>query len=644
MSRASPLQSFFEKRGLPYPIDWSKISNPRLVYRAILESKNSLKLALYLITIGLLLSTTAAAVSAYFLFTTQVEASGGVLREATVGGQMNLFNPVLDRSDALTRRENNQPERKINSLLYAPLYEVEQNNGLTSTFESTTIRPILLKEAPRWEISDGSENAYKKLNLVLRADAKWSDNSALTCDDVSYTLDRLKEQRGNPRYRSLVQDVTLSITSPTNCAFEFTVSSPQALYQLDIPPISRAFFENQNNDGLFVSLKSAHPKVTSGQWILPEQIQDIDSTKQKNIQNPVQKNGENNIVILTPSSVNNYAAVGRKMPSVTRYALYKYDALTAQKLDSKTRTLAQAATDKDVDLFTRTYDQGLLITPTDVRTALPSLNQKIIPQNTYLQLFFNIRKGEDGYLINQSLRRYIACNIYKFSSPTANRFFVPVPQDRKLLPPELETSAMLECPTNPATLLDKVYVLDSDTTGKSLRIGTAAPFSLKMIASREYLPILEDLKTYFKSQIGIDLVITADETEVQNSLASRDYHFALLSNRIVSRDISSAYSAKKRNLVSLPSNDRIAQYNINQNLDLYTHSNGADATAKTQLIDFFKNEAVVMTLYQSQQEINYSNRIFNINTTLPEFTINQVEFYRTLPQWYIQTKRVFKKW
>jgi hypothetical protein len=644
MSRKSLLASLFEKRGLPYPIEWAKLTNVRLVYRAIVSSTSNTKIGLYVATAGLLLSTIGFGVGSYFALTTQVRDTGGVFREGVVGGQMELFNPVLDRSDQLTRRENNLPERKINTLLYAPLYEISPENILKTSLDTATIRPILLAKKPEWTLAAAPENAYKTLTITLGTDAKWSDQSAISCDDVAYTVDRLKEPRGNPRFRSVLQDVTVRIESPTICAFEFTTPSPQALYQLDFSPISRTYFENQNDDGLAISLKSARPQVTSGQWVFPEKTQDVDSTKSKIVQNPLQKNGDNAVVILTPARINNYAAVGRAMPSIAQYALYKYSALSVNKLDSKTRTLAQAAKDKDVDLFTRTYDQGLTVTPSDVKNELSSLSQSIIPQNTFLQLYFNIRKGEDGYLINQSLRRYIACKLVDFSSPSAQKFLLPVPNNQKIIPLELETKGDLDCPTEPETALDKVYTVTNQGNEKTISIGTGEPFTLKMIASREYLPILEELKTYFKEQIGITLAITADETEIQASLTSHDYHFALLSNTIYSHDVASAFSAKKRNLISLPANDRIAQYNINQNLDAYTHSNGADTAAKEQLITFFKTEAVVMTLYQNQQEINYSNRIFDFASSLPTSITTQSQLYQDLSHWYIQTKRVLKKW
>lgn len=617
-------------------IDLEKIKNPTLLKQAFDRADSKTKGLISVLSILIIVSLFSTFLSSYYVLTKPVRVNNGVFHEAVISSNAQGFNPVVQ-----TTAGANTLEQKVNRLLFLPLYnldiEPEKSGEYNFVAKNLKLEPVLLSKNPQWLEKTGDQ-AFKKLQFNLKKDAKWSDGEHITCEDLDYTIQRLQEKRGNTGFKNPLANATLQTNSAKDCVLSFENPTPSALYQLaGFAPISKKYFENADIERIVASPKYKNPEVVSGFYKISPKVKDLQNNN-KTVQNPVQKEDHLEKIILTKSGINN---TGKNDVAFDQYIFKNYDSLIPDKLATNTNTVVASAEKNGVDMFTRSYEQNLVNTPTEVKNTL-KMEQKSVLNNNYLQLFFNTQRGNEGYLINQSLRKYIACNLLNFQSSYASSFFSPVNQNKKLVPVELN-SDQLDPACNPdlKSGLDKVYRFNTVENKERISIGASAPFTLTLIGYKQHIGILNELQT-FLSNIGIDSKIISEENQVLDALNDKKYHIALLSNRIDSFDLLSEFSAKQQDLVSIPANDRIAQYNVNQNLENFSLSDGQNEQARANLVKFFSEQFVFMNLFQNKIEVNYNKQILGLEKKLGDFyTGTQANLYNDLPDLYVNTKRKF---
>jgi Bacterial extracellular solute-binding proteins, family 5 Middle len=648
MTEAGSNQSRIKHQSLAkklWPIQWKKISRLSLLSTSLKKAAQPLRVMVYVSFSVLLISMISLFFSLYYGLTKQVGAEGGVFREAVVGGNFSLFNPVLDRADSTTNTENNLAEKKINSLIYAPLYTIEYPNFLTDKVKDPTIKPVLLKKVPEWlDLNEQQpENRFKKLSFEIRDDIVWSDGKKITLDDIEYTFDRLKDSKGSPDFRNIFSEVTLQRENVTTFTLLAVRSKPELYYLSNFSPISKAYFENQGNESLYITAKSFQPQVTSGRFYFPERAKDPDSKKNDDVENPIKKNQVNQTVVLKRSKNNtNY----KDLPQVylDQYVIKRYDSVFESKQSVDAPNLVKGALNQEVDLFSRSFDQGVSVDSEKIRSTT-SLNQSLVDTNKYLSMYLNIKKGPTGFLVNQSLRKYITCNLLNYENKEFEQYFTRVPKEKQVIPLEFGEDFTPDCGTDFEKLLDPVYVISKDEKNglKRITIGEGGtPVRLTVIGLQENILLLTSIQNYFLTTLGIPVDLVTNADSVFQSLQDKEYHIALLPNFVYSRDVYNLFEAKEQNLVSVPSNDRISSYEVNKNLLLFSRSGLKDAAARAKLVEFFSKELVTVNLYQVKQEVNYSKKITTFKEALPNFIPSFQDIYILIPNWYSETKRVLK--
>jgi hypothetical protein len=630
-----------------WPIQWKKITRFSLIASSLKKANQQLKVVIYIAISLLLISIISLFLSLYYGFSKQVGAEGGVFREAVVGGNFSLFNPVLDRADTITKTENNLAEKKINSLIYAPLYTIQYPNFLKDKVTDPQIKPVLLAKTPEWLDTNEQlpENRFKKLSFTLREDIVWSDGKKITLDDIEYTFDRLKDVRGSPDFRNVFSEVVLQRENITTFTLISSNPKPELLYLSNFSPISKNYFNNDTNENLFINGKSFQPQVTSGLFYFPQTVKDPDSKKSDEVENPIKKNQANQTVVLRRVRDNfNY----KNLPQIylDQYVIKRYDSVfeAKQNQGQDSSNLVKGSLNQEVDLFSRSFDQGVSVDSERIRTSL-SLNQSLVDTNKFLNMYLNIKKGPTGFLVNQSLRKYIACSMLNYENKELEQYFTKIPKEKQVIPIEFGEDFIPECGTDFEKLLDPVYVVTRDDKNgvKRITIGEGGtPVRLTVIGLQENILLLTSVQNYFLTTLGIPVDIVTNPDSVFQALQDKEYHIALLPNFIYSRDVYNLFEAKEQNLVSVPSNDRISSYEVNKNLALYSRSGLKDAAARVKLVEFFSKELVTINLYQVKQEINYSKKIASFKDSLPNYIPSLQDIYSLIPNWYSETKRVLK--
>lgn len=613
-----------------WPIKWSKFKNLELVAASVSNLNKTLQVLLTFSVFSLIVSLLFTFYGAYMVTTVETAEQGGYLVEAISEestNSMKVFNPVLD--------SQSEGEKRVNALLYHPLYHVDYPDFL-STYESPKIVPVLLKEEPTWlDLDNQNTGGFKKLNFKLREDIFWSNKEPISTKDVKYSFDRLKEDGGNQDFNNLFSNVTFEVISPHEFNLISEVSNSQLKYSANFSPISFDYYQDLKNLDLAKDPRSVNPTVTSGYFVLEDEVTDPENTKNKNLRNPA-KNGEEgtfNKVILNKNSVNNY---GQEV-TIDNYIIKSFDSINESDRDET--SIEKAAKQGEIDFFTRFLGTNMNFTPDSVKESL-TLEQKIIPTNTYYNLYLNIQAGKN--FINRDLRKYVMCRLMNFQPGPDfveySNYVEPIPPSKKIVPIHLGDDFIPDCQDAEKNLeTDYTWKVDEKNNFRQILLG-GKPLSLVMIGLTESDPLLSQLQAYFRD-IGLPITVIKENNEVLERLETRDYHAAFLPVTLASRDPYNLYGNNASNLSNITLNNRVSQYNFEDNLKTYSFSQLQNVEAREQLSEFFKNEFVSINLFRAKREINYSLRIKNFEQTLPEVTTFVHEIYRNLPKWYILTKR-----
>jgi ABC-type transport system substrate-binding protein len=597
-------------------IDFTKLPKPEIVWKSVLESSRVIKTIFVASIIGIFCSSGLIIYGFYLVLTKEVPTNGGEIREAVVDSDMSIFNPVTQYvSDA---------EQRVNSLLYHPLYSMEYPDFLSAP-TTPVLTPILLEKAPQWQdlTQENPTNRYKKLRFTLRKNIRWSNNEPITLEDVRYSYEMIRGEgkdstSGNPQFRSVFQQTKFVPVNEIEFDLITETSNPQLLYNANFSPISKMYYSGLNSDRLGSDSRSIKPTVTSGPFSFAEgTVQDPDSTKQATIDNPSKdpNTGAIRTVVLSKNPVQNI----NNTPYADKYIIRKYGILQ-DKGGQNNQSLERAAKDGRVDILFRSIQPQTPFSSTQV-AASTGLSQKKIPSNTFYNLYLNTQK--DQYFINQTLRKYVLCEFTRFNlNDKYTEIITNLPADQRIIPLHFKTPTPPNCPENSDGILDPTKYSISNANGKQV-ILSRAQVEITLAATPDTEPLLTEVKNYFES-IGLKVgkVIT-DPTELTESLRKKTYNAVFLPITHVSNDPYSLYGANSQNLSNIVQNTRGANMEIEKNLKDYSASNLTNETAKTNIIDFFKNEFVSINLFRGIYELNYSKRIVK-NENSPPFTLPNV--------------------
>jgi hypothetical protein len=219
-----------------------------------------------------------------------------------------------------------------------------------------------------------------------------------------------------------------------------------------------------------------------------------------------------------------------------------------------------------------------------------------------------------------------------------SNYLEPIPPAKKIVPIHLGDEYTPDCQDAEQNLeSDYTWKIDEKNNFRQILLG-GKPLSLVMIGLAESDPLLTQLQAYFRD-IGLPITVIKENNEVLERLEARDYHAAFLPITVASRDPYNLYGVNASNLSNITLNNRVSQYNFEENLKTYSFSQLQNQEARNKLVDFFKNEYVSINLFRAKREFNYSLRVKNFQETLPEVTTFVQEIYRHVPKWYILTKR-----
>ncbi len=611
-----------------WPIKFSQFRKFDVISKSVINSTKVVKSILVISLIGILVSTTMFLYGIYLFSTTPVAAEGGQIIETVENSEIITFNPVISI--------NSEAESKVNSLIYHPLYEIEYPDFLNSTEPKPIIKPILLKSEPTWENSTDPAESFKVLNFELKEGLQWSNGEPITVDDVEYSFERIIETRGNQQFKNGFKEVKLQKTGPRTFKLVSNLQNPQLIYSANFSPISKKHYDSQITDRLISDNRSFKPTVTSGFYTFDDNdVIDPNNNSSKKVPNPIRDQQSQKIktVVLTKNPVQNIESELK----LETYIINKVDSLFDKP--NITNSLVSDSKAGKTDLFTRFLGTNLT-TPSWKIKQDTGLEQKTIPTNTFYNLYLNSKVGE--YFINQSLRKYVICQFVNYqASPAYDGFLENIPRNKRIVPIQLNTEVEPDCPADPAEALDQnVYQITVDEQSQIKRIlldGAEIPITLLGIPESE--PLLSDIRRFFL-EIGLPAELITGNEEIQKALNDKDYLAAFLPVTIVSQDPYSLFGANGQNLSALRENNRILDYNIEENLLTYSLSQLTNEEAKGNIINFFQNEYVAVNLFRTNYEYNYSNRVRDLGNNLPNLYTFTDDSYGKLENWFVKSKRV----
>lgn len=129
--------------------------------------------------------------------------------------------------------------------------------GIQSTFDSLMVPSLDERNAVYGLLARNVTTLRpgKHFRFSLRPEARFHDGSAVTANDVAYSLTLLKE-KGHPIYRNLLADL-LSATAKTNDVLELefsaTADRDAALVAATMPVFSRSFWKDRDFEGAILT-------------------------------------------------------------------------------------------------------------------------------------------------------------------------------------------------------------------------------------------------------------------------------------------------------------------------------------------------------------------------------------------------------
>lgn len=660
----------FEKA---WPLDFEIYKKPKELASSIIFAPNWLKLTLGLSVIFVITSLSFTIWGSFLLISTEKPTEGGRFSEAFLGSTATQFNPVLN--------VKNEFERRVIDLTYLPLYRVIGG----SKDARPKILPIILEKEPEWINTEGKPN-YTKLSFTIRNDLKWSDKSPIVMDDILYTFELLKKPNNNTNanFSKVFKDV--DIVKNGNYRFDLISPTPKPnlIYEAGFYPIPKDVFGGQSNiENLNTNLNSLRLKVTSGYYSMPPSF----TSGKEIVNNPVVNSSGEVVEVLLKKNMNlngkdilngidiaknirvengqiNFEKEQLKNIFLNEYYIKNYEVFDDSGGDVE--SIEKDFKDGKIDFYTRSLDANSTNKSSEEIKKKLGSRQKILPTPIYYSLFFNtgITKGNyTGYLINESLRKYVACSLrngFEISA-TAKGYFEPI-SSPKTYPlqlsqgnqPSIENSTI--CPQIQSEvekiLLDattegggKIYSFREENGVKKVYI-FESPANFKIVSTLESNDLLASELTDKLKEMGIEVswqTEPAFSSEIVDP-KNKTYHLALLPIKIQYNNIYSVFGVGGSNLIQISENNRkpIPDYNFEENLKKMLNSNYSDMEAQKNVDKVFNDHSVLVNLAGGKQEINYSSRLNGYD----EFNLPSVsstnEIIQSMPHWYVSTSRTIR--
>ena len=210
----------------------------RFIFKRLRNIRNVRQhIALWMLLVGVLLG--AASLQLFWFqqsYTETAAVDGGTYAEGVLG-PLETLNPLYASTDA---------ERSASRLLFSSLYGYDTNGNLRSD---------LVKKLERNKEGD----IY---TVHLRDDAKWSDGTDLTANDVVFTVDLLK----NPMARTVItgwQDIEVEALDDRTVRFSLPSTYAPFMHAMTFPIVPKHILENVDPSQLREAQFSSAP-VTSG--------------------------------------------------------------------------------------------------------------------------------------------------------------------------------------------------------------------------------------------------------------------------------------------------------------------------------------------------------------------------------------------
>ncbi|MDP2105289.1 MAG: ABC transporter substrate-binding protein, partial [Desulfobulbaceae bacterium] len=185
--------------------------------------------------------------------------------EAKKGGTLILFDiGSFDKMNPFTLK-GTAPEG-LSSLVFEPL-------AVKSLDEPFAMYGLIAKDIEL--ASDGLS-----VTFTLNPEARFSDGSPVTAEDVKFSLDTLKSDAAHPSYQSYFQDIAaVEIPKPGTVVFRFSRKNRELhLIACELPVLSKAFYTaHPFSDG-----EGLTPPIGSGPYSVKDVIPGKGITYQRN--------------------------------------------------------------------------------------------------------------------------------------------------------------------------------------------------------------------------------------------------------------------------------------------------------------------------------------------------------------------------
>ena len=592
---------------------------PRLVNNSFKNARIFNKVLVIILMACTCASIVTIVIGGYYLATYAKASDKSEIREATLF-DFKHFNPIFNPANSL--------EARVTAMLYTPLYSIalpaygKENVG---SFENH-----LLQKKP-------TNIDEKVFSFVLRDDIYWSDGSPITSEDVKFTFDTIKKNKGtNDKFNSVFAD--LEMTAPTSKEFVVTSESkrPSLLYEFNFSPVSKVYFSNIEFDSMYNSEQTLKPTMTSGAFkIFKGEIIDKTYTKGELKTNP---QGDNNTWSILKLEKND--SYKHLYPVASKYwTIKKYDNVSNKTISTiKSLTIqGDIKSNEKVDLFIRDASEaGVAYEESSEIKDVLKTPQYNIKSNKFLTGYVNTSRDftRTKPSLNKNFRRYISCQITTLglqdnflSRDSAFKFFSP---------PVIKSSAQSNCerdvlPENEFKIVSKDGVdqynfnsKDPNLVYRILYLGYNDTYIKKL---SQFL--LNDSK--IKTEI-----ITRDEgdAKIKELLSSQEklntFDIVMLPRAYDTLDLTTSLSYTNNPVLGVSEESKkLAELN-----KIYKNSLYNDASSE-ELAKYLEQNRIIITIGRYNTEVN--TNVLNMEEILKQNKNGAIN--ETLNLWYNESKR-----
>lgn len=197
-----------------------------------------------LLVIGISIGVNLQSNSLDAAYKTDIPAEGGTYSEGIVGNIENV-NPLYANSNA---------EREVSRLLFAGLLQYDERNELVGDL------------AERWTVSEDGD-VYR---VALRDDLIWSDGSAITSEDIIFTIKTIQDEAVGSPLASSWEKVKVKVINDTTVEFILPSTFAPFAHSLTLGILPEHILGDVPPAQLRTSEFNSSPGVVSGPFALQD--------------------------------------------------------------------------------------------------------------------------------------------------------------------------------------------------------------------------------------------------------------------------------------------------------------------------------------------------------------------------------------